>query len=231
MSNNSILFYHNGTREEMDAEQLEEMMERSLGGKIQIWGISVKKEDTALEASISGGDDFPGMDINAVTDDGRLYVLANAELKNSDNPFLTTRLYAGNTEFETDSPVVFMAHGERNKEDDSKRAVYVDKGLVSIYPDTQWGVGDCSDVMLTDESKVNVERKRYIITMDESYIRDSQFYSEKRNCDEDNNEDAWTDFSAPAYLGIIQATSEKAAIQKMAVKEGFLAEALRAEEI
>lgn len=232
MSKRVIWFDHNKSYEKIDVSQVEKMMEKALSGECRILGVAVESNEASLEASWVGGDEFPGINVNATTTDGRYYALMNSELPNSDNPFITTRLYAGNSELETDSPIVFMAHGERDEADESRRIVYVDYDLAKAESDHKWGGLDRSKVMLTEKSAVNVAPKRYIVTMDASYIRDSQvFCARGKNLSENDMDEDWRDFSAPAYLGIVEAANKTAAMRESASQYDLPMDALNAEEI
>lgn len=232
MNNCFIVFNHNEHYEKIDVRQVEKMMEKNLDGECCILGIAVESDGVCLEASWVGGDEFPGIDVNAMKDNKTYYTLMGAELANSDNPFITTRLYAGNAELETDSPVAFMAHGERKENDDSRRIVYADYDLVKVESDHKWGDLDRSQIMLTEESPVNLVKNRYIVTMDASYIRDSQvFCARDKNLSENDMDEDWRDFSAPAYLGIVEAANKVAAIHQIADQHDLPIDALNAEEI
>lgn len=95
------------------------------GAKAYETALTVERDGKSLTASTSVQPDYVGMYLDGA-DGGRELSLAHAELPSMDYSSFTTRLFAGDTETETDSPIALMLHGTRPDEDESRRLVYID---------------------------------------------------------------------------------------------------------
>lgn len=98
----------------------------------QVGQVEFRMEDkgNSLIATSYDNADYVGMNVDGTTA-GHLLWLASAELPNPENNHITTRLYAGDIDTETDDPVAFMQYGPRSPEDESHRLVYVDSDYAS----------------------------------------------------------------------------------------------------
>lgn len=82
----------------------------------------------------------------------RAYTLGNFELPSEEleYPFVTSRLYAGDEETETDSPVAIMVHPLRKDGDNSKRLICVDRDFASAR---SWENAEVGELHGTEEEE------------------------------------------------------------------------------
>lgn len=113
--------------------------------KAQSVALNITKDDVTLTAmTYPGENEYVGIDVDAHTKkDDMLYYLGNFELPAPDyENSIAARLYAGNSQFETDSPIALVRHDVKDKEkteenikkyenntDGPHKIVYVDTDL------------------------------------------------------------------------------------------------------
>lgn len=92
--------------------------------------LELEQEDKGkvYATSSDNGPEYVGIYLSAEKN-GRLYELAHAELPTPDNKNITARLYAGDQDTETDSPIAMTQCGPRKNGDNSRRVVYIDTGF------------------------------------------------------------------------------------------------------
>lgn len=104
--------------------------------KVYSAALSVESDGKSLTAMTSVQEpEFVGMYLDGADGDREL-CLAHAELPSLEYSNFTTRLFAGDSETETDSPIAFMVHGRRPDKDDSRRLVYIDHDYAAAR---DWG--------------------------------------------------------------------------------------------
>lgn len=119
----SIGFHVGNATKQYDAKNLFD----GLGlGKLET--VTVEKGNTSIFATICVDPKYPGIDIDG-KDGERLLYLANVELPNEDQPAIASRLYAGDAETETDSPIAMVLDYRRMAFDNTKRVIYIDQRL------------------------------------------------------------------------------------------------------
>lgn len=78
---------------------------------IESVGVSVSKDGRELTAMISGDEAYPSIAVDGEDGSGNALYLSHVELPNEDYPdAITARLYAGYANFESDEPMVIVAH-------------------------------------------------------------------------------------------------------------------------
>lgn len=86
--------------------------------KAQSVALNVTRDDVTLTAMVYPGEnEYVGLDVDAYSEkDDMLYYLGNFELPSPTyENSIAARLYAGNSQFETDSPVALVRHDVKNK--------------------------------------------------------------------------------------------------------------------
>ena len=105
---------------------------------IETVGTKVEQQGCSLETDMRVNDnDYPGVDVDGTSPRGTFY-LANVELPNADVPHaFTARLYAGCSEYETDSPIA-MVKSDIHGVGKNQKAFTEDAELTKIvYVDNQ----------------------------------------------------------------------------------------------
>lgn len=78
---------------------------------IESVGVAVSKDGRELTAMISGDEAYPSIAVDGEDGSGNALYLSHVELPNEDYPdAITARLYAGYANFESDEPMVIVAH-------------------------------------------------------------------------------------------------------------------------
>lgn len=78
---------------------------------IKSMGVAVSKDGRELTAMISGGEAYPSIAVDGEDGSGNVLYLSHVELPNEDYPdAITARLYAGYANFESNEPIVIVAH-------------------------------------------------------------------------------------------------------------------------
>ena len=78
---------------------------------IESVGVAVSKDGHELTAMISGDEAYPSIAVDGEDGSGNALYLSHVELPNEDYPdAITARLYAGYANFESDEPMVIVAH-------------------------------------------------------------------------------------------------------------------------
>lgn len=94
-------------------------------------GIRVEKDENALETYICGDDEYPGITIDGYDRQNRLYYLSTSELPNDDHKSMTTYLYGGCAEVESDDWLARISHGYRDEKDNTRHIIYIDRKLAT----------------------------------------------------------------------------------------------------
>lgn len=100
--------------------------------------LGVENVDAEIIASARPSEnDYAGIDIDANTKNGQLYYLGNFELPNMDyENDIVARLYAGNAEYETDSPIALAKHSIKT-ENQQEKYTSPDSPTKIVYVDTE----------------------------------------------------------------------------------------------
>lgn len=112
---------------------LEEVL-RALGcSPDQSWGLGIRIENDgeALEAYPTGDAAYPAITIDGYDRQNRLYYLSTSELPNDDHKSMTTYLYGGCAEVESDDWLARISHGYRDEKDNTRHIIYIDRKLAT----------------------------------------------------------------------------------------------------
>ena len=94
--------------------------------------IRVEKDHRALEASICGDYEYPGITVDGYDTDGEVIYLTTNELPNADHSAVNTYVFGGRADMESDSWIARVSHGPRAEDDDSRHILYIDHELAAI---------------------------------------------------------------------------------------------------